>query len=378
MSGRQSEGSAKQVVAACTSDSGVANPPAIIVLGMHRSGTSALTGMLSQLGCSAPSDLMAAAPRNPKGFLESTSITELNDEILDALGSSWFDWLPVDFSAMGAAQQRHLQALAVRRLSEAFGSTDSLIVLKDPRLSRLVPFWVPVFSQTGRSARFVLTHRDPREVVASLDAWEEHEPALGELLWLRYLLDAEASTRGSRRVFTSYGRFLEDWLREVSRIGDGLGVDWPRPPAQAREGVEEFLDARLRRSRQAGEGVDEVSSSPWVRTVYEIRERWASSEEDPSDYAELDEIRDQMNLAAPAFRSAIDSVRMADRDRRRLISEVEGLQGERDEAEKERARAKAEMTAIQERLVAITAERDRLKEALSHIQARRSTHGSDE
>ena len=67
----------------------------ILVLGMHRSGTSAVAGMLGDLGCRLPSDLMEASPMNPKGFSESTSISMLDDELMERLGSSWFDWRPL-------------------------------------------------------------------------------------------------------------------------------------------------------------------------------------------------------------------------------------------------------------------------------------------
>ncbi|MGH2482289.1 MAG: sulfotransferase family protein, partial [Ktedonobacteraceae bacterium] len=65
------------------------NNTAIIVLGMHRSGTSAVAGMLNALGMYLGSDLMAPAADNPKGFYEHNGITNLHDELLSSLGSSW-------------------------------------------------------------------------------------------------------------------------------------------------------------------------------------------------------------------------------------------------------------------------------------------------
>ena len=71
---------------------------AILVSGMHRSGTSALTRVLNILGCDLPKTLTKPKSDNVAGFWESRAITDLNDEILASAGSSWDDWLPFDQS----------------------------------------------------------------------------------------------------------------------------------------------------------------------------------------------------------------------------------------------------------------------------------------
>jgi hypothetical protein len=53
---------------------------------MHRSGTSAITGMLAQAGFAAPTDQMPANIVNPKGFWESLSIARLNEDFLEKNG----------------------------------------------------------------------------------------------------------------------------------------------------------------------------------------------------------------------------------------------------------------------------------------------------
>ena len=64
----------------------------IIVLGMHRSGTSALTGVLSYLGADpGPSLIPGIEGINPKGFWEHSEIVKVHNNLLTALGSSWDD-----------------------------------------------------------------------------------------------------------------------------------------------------------------------------------------------------------------------------------------------------------------------------------------------
>src|SRR5690242_20012263 len=71
----------------------------VLVLGMHRSGTSALTRMLNLLGCALPDELLGANYSNPEGHWESQRAIAINDALLIALGRSWDDIreLPADW-----------------------------------------------------------------------------------------------------------------------------------------------------------------------------------------------------------------------------------------------------------------------------------------
>ena len=69
--------------------SGELPPRLTFVLGMHRSGTSALSGMLCQSGFNPPQDLMPATINNPRGYWESLGLCVLNDEFLQQQSASW-------------------------------------------------------------------------------------------------------------------------------------------------------------------------------------------------------------------------------------------------------------------------------------------------
>ena len=75
---------------------------AILVLGMHRSGTSALTWLLGRLGAALPSDAIAASGDNARGYWESQALVKADDQLLRVLRSSWFDPRPLDFSRLSA------------------------------------------------------------------------------------------------------------------------------------------------------------------------------------------------------------------------------------------------------------------------------------
>ena len=59
---------------------------ALLVMGMHRSGTSALTGVIGLMGADLPNDLMAASDLNAKGFFESNRITGFDEDLLASAG----------------------------------------------------------------------------------------------------------------------------------------------------------------------------------------------------------------------------------------------------------------------------------------------------
>lgn len=73
---------------------------AVLVLGMHRSGTSVLTRAIALLGASLPSDLHPPGADNPDGYWEPAGLQRINDRLLQAAGSAWLDIAPLDLGAV--------------------------------------------------------------------------------------------------------------------------------------------------------------------------------------------------------------------------------------------------------------------------------------
>ena len=67
-------------------------PRALMVLGMHRSGTSALTRIFSLLGADLPKNLLPSSPANKTGYWESQDLMNIHDQVLSSGGSTWDDW----------------------------------------------------------------------------------------------------------------------------------------------------------------------------------------------------------------------------------------------------------------------------------------------
>jgi hypothetical protein len=206
------------------------DPIAVLVLGMHRSGTSALTRFIGQLGATLPNDPLGgqgSAGDNPAGFWESLRVIGQNETLLHAAGSTWFDTAPLRLDRLDPAQQdAHRNGLA-EALFASFEGADCFVV-KEPRICRMVPFYREVLAGLGVEPRAVLMLRDPGEVAASLAARNQISAGYAGLLWAQHLIEAERHTRDLPRVVLAYDDLLGAPLAAADRLCRLIGRT---PPA---------------------------------------------------------------------------------------------------------------------------------------------------
>jgi hypothetical protein len=133
-------------------------PRCLYVIGMHRSGTSALTGLLSELGLHGPvdEDLIPTSQWNEMGNRESATLTHFNNRLLRSLGGSWAAPPVLTEGWAGDAGLEDARMEARPLVATAF--SDHPFVWKDPRNCLLLPFWRTVISPPN-AALFV--YRDP-------------------------------------------------------------------------------------------------------------------------------------------------------------------------------------------------------------------------
>ena len=231
-------------------------PPAtaVLVLGMHRSGTSAVTGGLRELGFQLGDELMAPAPDNPKGFWEHAGVVALHERLLHALDREWNDPRPLPagwLDTRAAAQARaDLEAL----LRKDFAGVDRWAV-KDPRMSRLLPLWLPVLRSMGVAPRVLLVLRHPDEVAASLRARNDWPEGLSRLLWLQHVAEAESDSREVPRAVLHYEALLADPAGALRAALDAAGVPMDALSPDARKRLGAFVSA-ADRHHVAGEDAD--------------------------------------------------------------------------------------------------------------------------
>ena len=280
------------------------NVSAVVVLGMHRSGTSALAGVLHSLGCSLPADLMGPTEDNEKGYFESNAIRRFNDELLSSAGSSWSDWTGFNSAWLESPVAEGFRLRARELVEKEFGRSH-LFVLKDPRICRLVPFWHDVLISLHITPLYIHTHRNPDDVAASLHRRDGMPIGVAKVIWLRHMLDAEYATRGMRRCFVSYESLLHDWRKDIQEIQLRLDIVFPKTIRKASKIIDGFLSEDLRRFRYAEERLpasEEFLSGDKI--IQSIFDGWIVKENE-ADYERIDTYRHALDQSAQFFEGLV-------------------------------------------------------------------------
>ena len=226
----------------------------VLVLGMHRSGTSAITSVIGLLGPDLGDrvDLMAPNEANQKGYWESRRLTEFQESLLHKLGG---DWETPPALRLGWERDWRLVrriGLARRIFRDVYGAAEQW-VWKDPRTVLLLPFW-------RRALRFdpivVGIFRNPLEVADSLAARDGIPKTRAVRLWETYNRALLANARGLPTFITSYEDLLDDSVAVARQLSgfletQGLTVRQPRD-----EVLRSCVDADLRHNVHPASGTD--------------------------------------------------------------------------------------------------------------------------
>jgi hypothetical protein len=284
-------------------DAAAARPVALFIIGLGRSGTSALARALALCGGGLPPGLLGATSSNPRGNWEPRSAIHLNEAILHRRGTSAYDptLRLLDEGIVGADERR-----ACISKIRAFLTTlpdDPFVVIKEGRITLLSDLWFEAARSAGYNVGAVIALRHPQEVVASTAAHIGASPELTSALWLKYSLIAERYTRDVPRVFVEYANLLGDWRRETSRISSHLGIDLNRRDERA---LDEFLSRDLHHQRRQG-SVPETFGTDWISVVYEAL--GAAARDEHWDGSTLDEVFEAYRASERGFRTATDDFR---------------------------------------------------------------------
>ena len=270
---------------------------ALLVLGMHRSGTSAVAGALQLAGVNLGTDLMAPGLDNPKGFFEHAGVVAIHERLLHALGRDWNDarplpdgWLDTPPAAAAAVQ--------LEELLRAEFTGCPLWAVKDPRMCRLLPLWWPVLARMGvqPAALFVLRH--PDEVAASLSARNGWPPGLSRLLWIQHLLDAEAQSRDVPRTLLAYARLIDNAPAVLEESFAAVSVALPEA------GV--GLDTALAGFISAGDRHHAVSQDGTPDHARDLARRMFAALGGDDPWRRLEPLRAEYEQAEMLFHDAFD------------------------------------------------------------------------
>lgn len=218
----------------------------IIVLGMHRAGTSAVTGLINLMGAylTPAEQLLPATPDNPKGYWERIDVLQLHEFVLEQLDADWDRVSAIDLERISPK----LRETFMQRARGILQDLDSHRpwVMKDPRLCLLLPLWRPLLDAP------VCVHvaRHPLAVARSLAKRDGFPLHFGIALWEHYNAHALHVSSGLPRFSVCYEQFMAQPVETVRALCQRLqyrGVQALHIPAE-RE-IHAFLEGDLQHHR---------------------------------------------------------------------------------------------------------------------------------
>jgi hypothetical protein len=346
---------------------------AVLVLGMHRSGTSALSRVANLLGATAPATLMPPNHENPEGYWESQVIYSLHEELLKAAGSSWHDWQAIDPGWLRTEAAARFRT-RIKDALESEYSDAPLPVMKDPRICRLMTFWLELLEGARIKPVILTITRNPLEVAFSLKSRDGFLLEKSMLLWLRHVLEAEYHSRGLARSFLDHRDLLRDWKATLLRAGEQTGVAWPRLRADAETEINSFLRPQLHRARASDEDLFVNPSAPaCVIAAYGLVARLSSNPEDGDAMGALDDIRRELDQACrtfgPSLRAHEKAAGQLGSDLMQRTLELEAAVARQTQTAEVLGRHQAERESVQQELSSASAQIVGLRDQIVTIQA---------
>lgn len=190
----------------------------IIVLGMHRSGTSALTRAIGLLGASMGDETHLGK------HWENVPLRHLNENLMAQSGGRW-DSPPASPDWLASEQTAAFAADACTTFDTEFGTTANVSVWKDPRTCVTLPFWLDRFDD---DPVLLFVYRHPTEVAASLAARNDFGTGQAYALWERYNADALRAAQGLPTIVLGYADVVTNPGAVLSSVAATL-ASWGAP-----------------------------------------------------------------------------------------------------------------------------------------------------
>jgi len=251
---------------------------------------------------------------NEKGFFESRLICQLNDEVLAVANSDWSNFLPLNWDWLNSDHGEQLKGRAIEILKDEF-SNASLIVLKDPRISRLLPFWQQVLDFCGYRILALVIYRHPDEVAKSLQDRYSFDVDYCRLLWLQYVLESEKDSRKLDRSALSYNQLLNDRHLAIVKIYEdqGFASNFLQARGELKNSqesiateIDNFLSTKLRHHKIKDNKIDPGSGLESLAIeVYSILQKLSLGILLRPDLVRLDQIKQDLDQGASIFGAMI-------------------------------------------------------------------------
>ncbi len=226
---------------------------AILIAGMHRSGTSALAGSLVKAGINPGYTLLFRTQDNQKGYYENTEVYNLNEFILKEHG---YRWDSLDLLEWSIDKDTILQyETTILELLQREFEAEPNILIKDPRLSFLLPIWINALTKSNYRPVIIIQVREVHDIVKSLVRRNKFTTFKASLLLIHHLLASSFNSLKTPIFQTSFEDLLKDKGSYIKRILEDISVEPPIKYAIYKKKIEHFLDKSLTTGSTSGHEV---------------------------------------------------------------------------------------------------------------------------
>jgi hypothetical protein len=215
---------------------------AIMVLGMHRSGTSAIAKAISLMGAEFGDNLLSAQSDNKKGFWEDEFIVEYNDSVLKKYGHEWYTVGDVSI------ELDEIDILAIQTYIKDSFSIFPYWGFKDPRLCRLLPLWNYILDLLDYDVLYCVAIRNPLSVIESLKNRNEFTIKQATLLWYQYNIDILKNLYEKPFVIIDFDELISNPKENIYRVASGLNLEEEIDEGDLSDYCDSFLNNKLRHS----------------------------------------------------------------------------------------------------------------------------------
>ena len=328
--------------------------PVLVVLGMHRSGTSLLSHVLHYLGADMADESDHISQHNSGGFWERPDIVALHDELLEVIGrpvNSPLHSVPFPAGWWRDKKVQPVKARMLKLVEKHLAETSGWWGFKDPRTCRLLPLWSELFEALDVRPHYVWTIRAPGESSASMAAKNPVARPMStqqaEVTWLAYNYDILRYLLGTQLIVVEYGEWFRDPLALGRRLMQQLDLYGFTAEHEFNDCIRGIVNREFRHQVE-GRG-DAISSIPLAQSFF-------------NEVAELSRSEDaEINQRLGRYITILDIVFRAMQPFAQLLGEVPTLRIGAQEGKQAAAQLearKAHSAALQRELATVIEQRD--------------------
>ena len=224
------------------------NKNLILVSGMHRSGTSALSGILHHLGNSIGKHILPPAPDNPKGFFENKAVVNFNTSILHKLDLTWDSIFSMPPNWRNLLNLEKLTEDFKNLITEEFGN-DQNIIIKDPRINILLPIYKEYFFPENLKIIYIV--RKPINVIQSLINRNSFKANKCALMWLVHNNNIIDNINNYENCIIDYDQMTVNPISEINNILNKLSINSSKSIEEKNKIITEFISSGKRHNSKA-------------------------------------------------------------------------------------------------------------------------------